>query len=62
MFNNLTDTGEYRINLDARAQTQLTKWLTWDISLSDRYLSDPVPGRKNNDFLYTTGLGFTWSR
>jgi hypothetical protein len=62
MFNNLSNSGEYRINFDIGATTQLTKWLNWNVSLSDRYLSNPVSGRKNNDLLYTTGLGFTFSR
>ena len=62
MFDNLSDTGEYRMNADVGATTQLTKWLNWNISLSDRYLSDPVPGRKKNDFLYSTGIGFSWAR
>jgi hypothetical protein len=62
MFNNLTNTGEYRMNADIGAVTQLTKWLTWNITLSDRYLSNPLPGRKKNDFLYTTGLGFNFVR
>ena len=31
-------------------------------ALSERYLSDPVPGRKKSDFLYSTGLGFSWAR
>jgi Protein of unknown function, DUF481 len=62
MFNNLSDTGQYRMNFDLGATTQLTKWLNWNISLSDRYLSDPVPGLKSNDFLYSTGLGFSWVR
>ena len=62
MFDNLSDTGEYRMNGDIGATTQLTKWLTWNVSLSDRYLSNPVPGLKKNDFLYSTGLGFSWAR
>jgi hypothetical protein len=62
MFNNLSSGGEYRMNFDVSATTQLRKWLTWSVSLSDRFLSDPVPGRKNNDFLYTTSFGFSWSR
>lgn len=62
MFNNLSEGGEYRINFDAGATTSLTKWLTWSVALSDRYLSNPVPGRRANDLLYTTGLGFTFSR
>lgn len=62
MFNNLSYTGQYRMNADVGATTQLTKWLNWNVSLSDRYLSDPVPGFKPNDFLYSTGIGFSWAR
>jgi hypothetical protein len=62
MFNNLSDTGEYRMNLDIGATTQLTRWLNWNVSLSNRYLSNPVSGRKNNDLLYSTGFGFIYTR
>ncbi len=62
MFDNLSGSGQYRVNADAGATTQLTKWLNWNVSLSDRYLSDPPLGRKKNDFLYSTGLGFSWAR
>jgi hypothetical protein len=62
MFNNLTDTGTYRVNFDIGVSTRLLKWLSWNVSLSDRYLSDPAPGRKTNDFLYATGLGITFAQ
>ncbi len=62
MFNNLSETGEYRVNFDAGANTRLFKWLTWNLGFSSRYLSNPVAGRKNNDILYTTGIGITFSR
>jgi small nuclear ribonucleoprotein (snRNP)-like protein len=62
MFNNLTDTGDYRVNFDLGLGTKIFKWLSWNVSLSDRYLSDPAPGRKTNDFLYTTGIGITFAR
>lgn len=62
MFNNMTDTGEFRVNFDAGTTTRITRWLNWTLSISDRYLSDPVPGRKKNDFLYSTSFGFSWSR
>lgn len=62
MFNNLSTTGQYRMNFDIGATTQLTKWLNWNVAISDRYLSNPVPGRKSNDMLYTTGLGFSFAR
>lgn len=62
MFNDLTNTGTYRVNFDVGASTKLSKWLTWNVSLSDRYLNHPAPGRKTNDFLYTTGIGITFAR
>lgn len=62
MFNDLTQTGVYRVNFDIGLGTKILKWLSWNVSLSDRYLSNPVPGRKTNDFLYTTGIGITFAR
>jgi hypothetical protein len=61
-FANLSRTGEYRVNFDVGTNTKLFRWLTWNASISDRYLSNPVPGRKRNDFLYSTGLGISFSR
>jgi putative salt-induced outer membrane protein YdiY len=62
MFNDLTNTGQYRVNFDVGLSTKLAKWLNWNVSLSDRYLNHPAPGRKTNDFLYTTGVGITFAR
>jgi putative salt-induced outer membrane protein YdiY len=62
MFNNLSNTGEYRVNFDLGIAAKLTRWLNWNVSASDRYLTNPAPGRKTNDFLYTTGLGVTFAR
>jgi len=56
MFNNVTRTGEYRINFDAGSATTLRKWLSWQVTASDRFLSNPVLGRQRNDLLLTTGL------
>jgi putative salt-induced outer membrane protein YdiY len=61
MFNNLTETGTYRVNGDIGLNTRIMKWLNWNIAMSDRYLSEPSPGRKRNDLIYTTGLGITFS-
>jgi putative salt-induced outer membrane protein YdiY len=62
MFNNLSEAGAYRVNGDVSVSTKLKRWLTWNLALSNRYLSNPVPGRKTNDWLYTTGLGMTFGR
>lgn len=62
MFNDMSDIGGYRVNFDTGASTRLVKWLTWNLSLSDRYLNRPAPGRKTNDLLYTTGIGVTFGK
>ena len=62
MFNDMSDLGTYRVNADIGLSTKLWKRLSWDVSLSDRYLSNPAPGRKTNDLLYTTGLGISFAR
>lgn len=62
MFSDVSNTGTYRMNFDIGASTKISKWLTWNLALSDRYLNHPAPGRKTNDFLYTTGLGITFAK
>jgi hypothetical protein len=60
MFNNLSDRGQYRANFDLSADTKLRKWLDWNLTFSDHYLSNPIDVRRANDILYTTGIGVTF--
>ncbi len=62
IFPNVTDTGSYRMNFDASANTALLGWLGWQVALSDRFLSNPVPGRQKNDILLTTGFRITFAK
>ena len=62
MFNNLSDTGVYRMNFDLAASTTFRKWLAWQITASDRFLSDPVVGRQRNDILLSTGFRMSFAR
>lgn len=55
-FPNLSNGGEYRINFDASLVMDINRRLAWQVTLSDRYLSDPPGGFKQNDLLLTTGL------
>ncbi|WP_031495052.1 DUF481 domain-containing protein [Bryobacter aggregatus] len=61
MFNDLNSLGDYRVNFDIGMTTKIAKWLNWNVSFSDRYLTNPAPGRKTNDLLYTTGLGVNFA-
>jgi len=58
----VTDGGSYRINFDTSSVTVLKRWLSWQFTVSDRFLSNPVAGRKKNDVLLTTGLRITFAK
>jgi putative salt-induced outer membrane protein YdiY len=62
VFHNLTETGEVRVNFDLAVNTRLLRWLSWNLGFSNRYLSNPLPGNKRNDLLYTTGIGIHFAR
>ena len=61
-FPNISRIGDYRANFDLSTATTIKKWLAWQITASDRLLSDPLPGRKTNDFIFTTGLRITFAK
>lgn len=60
-YPDLSNAGQYRFTLMADANTKLSSWLTWQVSLSDLYVSNPpIPGTKANDVILSTGLGITF--
>ena len=59
-YPNLSEFGEYRTTIDASAVTRLSRLLSWQITLSDRYLSNPISGIKKNDVLFNTGIRLTF--
>ena len=61
-YPDVTSAGDYRINFDVSAVTTLRKWLSWQLTASDRDLSNPLPGRKSNDILFTTGFRLTFAK
>jgi hypothetical protein len=62
IFPNLSEGGEYRINFDASLITDISRRIGWQLTLSDRYLSNPPPGLEKNDLLLTTGLKITFGK
>jgi putative salt-induced outer membrane protein len=62
MFNDLTNTGEFRQNADFAVSLAVTKHFTWNTTTSDHYLTNPPVGLKRNDVIYSTGLGFQFAR
>jgi putative salt-induced outer membrane protein YdiY len=59
-FPNLSSTGDYRVTFDANATTKLNSWLGWQVTFSDRYISNPPLNLKGNDLLLSTGLRLTF--
>lgn len=60
VFPNLSNTGQFRLTLDTHAVTKLNKWLGWQISFADLYVSNPPVGVKQNDLILSTGLRLTF--
>jgi putative salt-induced outer membrane protein YdiY len=62
VFPNLSSLGDYRVTFDANATTKLNSWLGWQVTLTDRYISNPPIGLKGNDLLLSTGLRLTFGK
>lgn len=61
-YPDLSDFNQYRFSLDSGLVTKINKWLGWQTSLSDRYVTDPpVPGTKSNDVVLSTGINIAFS-
>ena len=61
-YPDLSNTGEYRGTFNFSTVTKISKWLGWQNSYNDIYVSDPPLGKKKNDIVVTTGLNITLIR
>lgn len=64
-YPNISQRGQYRMQFDTSLSTSLNRWLAWQLTYSNRYLSNPpvvVPALKKSDSLLTTGLRFTFAK
>lgn len=59
-FPNLTQRGEYRMTFDGSAITAIRRWLSWQVTVGNRYISNPPLGALPNDLLLTTGFRVTF--
>jgi putative salt-induced outer membrane protein len=62
LYPNVSNTGSFRFQFDTTAATKLKNWLSWQVTYSDRFLSDPLPGFKKNDLLLSTGIRLTFGK
>jgi len=62
IYPNISDPGNYRLQFDITVATKLKNWLSWQVTYSDRYNSDPLPGFKTNDLLLSSGVRLTFGK
>jgi putative salt-induced outer membrane protein len=60
-YPDLSNTGQYRGTFNFGTVTKLNKWLGWQNSFADIYVSNPPIGTKQNDLQLATGLNFSFT-
>ncbi|MBK6981944.1 MAG: DUF481 domain-containing protein [Betaproteobacteria bacterium] len=60
VYPNLKDSGEYRANFDATLATAIAAGWNFNVTLSNRYVSNPQPGLKSTDTLLLVGVASTF--
>jgi putative salt-induced outer membrane protein YdiY len=60
-FPDLNNIGEYRAAFDFGTVTKISKWLGWQNSFSDIYVTNPPLGKKKNDVVFTTGMNVSFT-
>jgi putative salt-induced outer membrane protein len=60
-FPDFQNSGEYRATFDFGTVTKFSKWLGWQNSFGDVYVTNPPTGKKKNDVVFTTGLNVTFT-
>ena len=61
-YPDLSSIDQYRFSVDFASVTKINKWLAWQFSLSDRYVTDPpIVGTKTNDVILSTGLNVSFA-
>jgi hypothetical protein len=59
-FPDLSSVGDFRGTFDFATVTRMNKRLGWQNSFSDVYVTNPPPGKKQNDVIFTTGLNVSF--
>jgi hypothetical protein len=59
-YPDLSDTSQYRGTFNLGTVTKLNKWLGWQNSFGDIYVSNPPLSTKKNDLQISTGLNISF--
>jgi hypothetical protein len=61
-YPDLSDINQYRFAVDFASVTKINKWLAWQFTLTDRYVTDPpIVGTKPNDVILSTGINVSFA-
>jgi hypothetical protein len=60
LFPDLSETGEVRSVFAMGTVTKLNKWLAWQNTFGDTYVTNPPPTKLRNDLQLATGVSFTF--
>jgi putative salt-induced outer membrane protein len=60
-YPDLSDTSQYRGTFNLGTVTKLNKWLGWQNSFGDVYVSNPPLGTKKNDLQIATGVNLSFT-
>ena len=61
LFPDFNQGGEYRATFDLATVTKINKWMGWQNSFGDVYVTNPPTGKKKNDVVFTTGLNISFT-
>jgi hypothetical protein len=61
-YPNLSERGQFRVQLNMSYVIRLNSWLSWQLTYTNHYLSHPPPETDKNDLLVTSGLRFTFGK
>jgi putative salt-induced outer membrane protein YdiY len=61
-YPDINSAGDFRGTFDFATVTKMNKWLGWQNSFSDVYVTNPPAGKKQNDLIFTTGLNVSWGQ
>ncbi|CAN5131940.1 DUF481 domain-containing protein [soil metagenome] len=62
VYPSVSDFGTFRSLLDASLLTNLNDRISWQVTVGNRFNSNPVGNAEKNDFLFSTGLRATFGR
>jgi len=60
-YPDMSDLGQYHITFNVGTVTKLHKWLGWQNSFDDIYVTNPPIGKKKNDIIFSTGLNVSFT-